>query len=203
MPAIHQEMPQLHMVWTSATRRHCPAVSPAAGYSTRTFQNGDEQGFLSLMSRLDFGPWDEAKLAYNLNKVIPDGWFFVTSASREIVATAMCLHNYSGDSPFTGDVGWVACHPDHRGQGLGLCLCARVTQRFLDDGYTAIQLHTEYYRLPAIKTYLRLGYVPSAASSYVFGLWEDVCARLDWPLTPDAWRAQAHHALQRTPFGRR
>lgn len=103
----------------------------------------------------------------------------------------MCLHNYSGRSPFTGDVGWVACHPGHRGQGLGRCLCAHVTRRFLHAGYTAIQLHTEYYRLPAIRTYLNLGYVSSIASPEVWAIWEGVCARLSWPFTPVGWKAQA------------
>ena len=63
--------------------------------------------------------------------------------------------------------------------------------RFLQAGYTAIQLHTEYCRLPAIKTYLNLGYVPSIASPEVWAIWEGVCARLCWPFTPEAWTAQA------------
>ena len=191
IPAMHPEKPQLRMIWPSASRRHCPVVNPPAGYFVRTFRSGDEHAFLSLMSCLDFDPWDEAKLAYNVNRILPEGWFFATDSSRQIVATAMCLHNYSGRSPFTGDVGWVACHPDHRGQGLGRCLCAHVTRRFLQAGYTAIQLHTEYYRLPAIKTYLNLGYVPSIASPEVWAIWEGVCARLSWPFTPEAWTAQA------------
>jgi mycothiol synthase len=191
MPTTHPEKPQLRMVWTSASRHHCPPFSPAAGYSVRTFRDGDEQAFLSLMSCLDFDPWDEAKLAYNMNRIIPEGWFLATDSSRQIIATAMCMHNYSGRSPFTGDVGWVACHPDHRGKGLGRCLCARVTRRFLKAGYTAIQLHTEYYRLPAIKTYLNLGYVPSIASPEASALWECVCAHLNWPFTWEAWNAQA------------
>jgi mycothiol synthase len=143
------------------------------------------------MSRMDFDPWDDAKLSYNLNRIIPDGWFFATDASDRVVATAMCLHNYSDRTPFTGDVGWVACHPDHRGRRLGLCLTAHVTRRFLDAGYTAIQLHTEYYRLPAIKTYLNLGYLPSIQSADVSNLWERVCRELGWPFTPDAWPLQS------------
>ena len=118
-------------------------------------------------------------------------WFFATDCSCRIVATAMCQHNYSGQSPFTGDVGWVACHPDHRGKGLGLALCARVIQRFLEAGYTAIQLHTEYFRLPAIKTYLRIGFVPLINSSEVSSLWQEACTRLDWPFTPETWAASS------------
>jgi len=192
MVAIHPEKPQLRMVWPFATRRTCPPVSPAQGYSIRTYQPGDEKGFLDLMSRSDFDPWDEAKLAYNLNKIIPEGWFFAADPSTRIVATAMCLHNYSGQLAFTGDVGWVACHADHRGKSLGLALCSRVTQRFLEAGYTAIQLHTEYYRLAAIKIYLKLGFVPSISLAEVSSLWEEVCKRLDWPFTPETWQHQVN-----------
>jgi mycothiol synthase len=183
------EKPQLHMVWPFRRLLRCPASAIAAGYTIRTYQLGDEEAFLRLMSLMDFDPWDEAKLEYNKNKVIPEGWFFVTDASDQIVATAMCLHNYTGHSPFTGDVGWVACHPDHRGNHLGLSLCGQVTDRFLAAGYTLIQLHTEHYRLPAIKTYLRLGYVPHLAADGAAGLWQAVCTRLDWPFDPDRWQA--------------
>jgi mycothiol synthase len=66
-----------------------------------------------------------------------------------------------------------------------------VTQRFLDAGYTKIQLHTEYYRLPAIKTYLKLGFVPSIASSEDADLWADVCEQLNWPYQPGIYGIQA------------
>lgn len=185
------------MAWPFATRPACPRVSPADGYSIRTFQPGDEAAFLDLMARLDFGPWDEAQLAYNLNKIIPEGWFFVTDSSRRIVATAMCLHNYSGQSPFTGDLGWLACHADHRGKSLGLALCARVTQRLLEAGYTTIQLHTEYFRLPAITTYLRIGFVPLITSSEASSLWEEACTRLNWRFTPVIWQRQTQQGACR------
>jgi mycothiol synthase len=191
MVARHPEEPQLRMVWPAASRRHCPAVQSAAGYSVRTFRAGDEQAFLSLMSLMDFDPWDDAKLAYNMSRIIPDGWFFATDPSDRPIATAMCLHNYTGRAAFTGDVGWVACHPEHRGRRLGLCLTAHATRRFLDAGYTAIQLHTESYRLPALKTYLALGYVPSIPSEEAWVAWKEACRALQWPFTPDAWGATA------------
>ena len=181
MSSIYPEKPQLHMVWP-ANRPECPSAHlPTGGYCIRTFRSGDEKRFLALMALSDFDPWDEAKLSYNMNRIIPEGWFFVEDAAGQVVATAMCLHNYSGRSPFTGDVGWVFCHPDHRGCGLGRYLCARVTRRFLEAGYTAIQLHTEYYRLAAIQTYLKLGYVPLIESAEVAALWQEVSTQLGWP----------------------
>ncbi len=175
-------------------RLYCPAVVPAPGYTIRTYQTADEQAFLHLMSLSDFDPWDDEKLSDNMNLVIPGGWFFAVDSAGQIVATAMGLHNYSWLSPFTGDIGWVFCHPDHWGHALGLALCARVTQRFLEAGYTKIQLHTEYYRLPAIKTYLKLGFVPSIASSEDADLWADVCEQLNSLYEPDVWRVQIHGA---------
>ncbi len=173
------------MIWPTAERPSCPAVAPAPGYAIRPYQDGDEQAFLHLMSLSDFDPWDDAKLSDNINKIIPGGWFFAVDSAGQVVATAMGQHNYSGLSPFTGDVGWVFCHPDHRGSGLGLALCARVTQRFLDADYTKIQLHTEHYRLPAIKTYLKLGFVPAVASSEDAALWTDVCEQVNWSYALD------------------
>ena len=67
MHAIHPEKPQLRMKWPSASRRHCPLVNPPAQYAARTCRIGDVQGFLTLMSYLDFVPWDEAKLALSLS----------------------------------------------------------------------------------------------------------------------------------------
>lgn len=185
--AVDSDQPQLHMVWPASRLREPPAARLAPGYAVRTFRPGDEQTFLHLMSLSDFDPWDEAKLAYNLNRALPTGWFFAVDRNGQPVATAVCLHNYSDREPFTGDVGWVFCHPDHRGRSLGLALCARATRRFLEAGYEAIQLHTECHRLPAIKTYLKLGFVPRIASPEAARLWVDVCARLDWPFVPEAW----------------
>lgn len=186
-----QERPQLHMVWPTSERPQCPVVAPASGYAIRTYQTGDEQAFLHLMALSDFDPWDDEKLSDNMNLVIPGGWFFAVGSDGQIVATAMGQHNYSGLSPFTGDVGWVFCHPDHRGHALGLALCARVTQRLLEAGYTKIQLHTEYYRLPAIKTYLKLGYVPAVASSEDADLWADVRKQLNQPYQPEGKMQEA------------
>jgi len=104
MSAVYREKPQLHMRWPAASRRHCPPMNPPTGYSIRTFRPGEEEAFLALMACSDFDPWDEARWAYNVNRIIPGGWFFATNSSDRIVATAMCLHNYSDRSLFTGDV---------------------------------------------------------------------------------------------------
>jgi len=179
------ETPQLRMVW--------PAVSPEIpvsvpqGYAIRTYEVGDEARFLWLMERGEFDPWDDDKLHDNMARVIPGGWFFaVEQTSNLVVGTVMCLHNYTGRYPFTGDIGWLACDPEHRGRGLGLSLAGAATGRFLDAGYRSIQLHTECYRLPAVHVYLKLGYLPVIDSPIARRTWKATCGKLGWPFRPDA-----------------
>ena len=176
------------MIWPPDKPRELIDTKIDQGYTIRTYQPGDEGPFLSLMSDGDFDPWNDEKLQYNIAKIIPEGWFFaVEIASKKIVGTAMCLHNYSEQTPFTGDVGWLACHPDHRGLGLGYSLTAYVTNRFLSAGYTQIQLHTEHYRLPAVKTYLKLGYLPLLSSPAAYLLWQEIGEQIGWAFTPERW----------------
>jgi len=193
------ENQQLHMIWPMGKQLDPARLNPPAGYSIRTYVPGDEESFLRLMVDGDFDQFDEAKLQFNIAKAIPGGWFFARRSDSHVVcATAMCLHNYAGNTPFTGDVGWVVCSSSNRGNGLGAVLTARVTQRFLDAGYSRIQLHTEHYRLAAIKTYLKTGYVPVIESSPAHALWQDVCAQLGWMFAPEQWseimKAQQSHA---------
>jgi len=182
------------MIWPGRALPGPPRPEPPSGYAIRTYQPGDEAPFLSLMAAGDFDPWDEEKVQFNRNRVLPGGWFFaVVEATGEIVATAMCLHNYTGTSPFTGDVGWLACDPAHRGRGLGMALMIHVTRRFLDAGYTRIQLHTEHYRLAAIAIYLKLGYVPVLETASASVLWQELCERIHWTYTPDRWPKGENH----------
>ena len=176
------------MVWPRNKLGGFIEPNTAPGYVIRTYRPGDEAPFLSLMAEADFDRWDDKKLRYNMSRIIPDGWFFAVETAPEIiVGTAMCLHNYSGSTPFTGNVGWLACDSGHRGHGLGYSLTAHVTNRFLSAGYARIQLHTEYYRLPAVRTYLKLGYLPVMYSQEMYSLWQEVCEQIGWEFTPDTW----------------
>jgi mycothiol synthase len=62
-----------------------------------------------------------------------------------------------------------------------------VTQRFFQAGYRRIYLKTEDFRLPALKTYLRLGYEPLLYAPDMPERWRAICNRLGWPYTPEAW----------------
>ncbi|MCC9078690.1 GNAT family N-acetyltransferase [Litorilinea aerophila] len=179
---------QLHMVWPPHRLDTPPAVQMPPGYFLRTYQPGDEPSFYAVMELAGFTGWDDEKLQPWLARVLPEGWFLAIHAqSGKIVATAMATHNATELHPFGGELGWVAGDPAHAGRGLGLAVCAAVTARFLAAGYRHIYLKTDDWRLPALKTYLKLGYVPFLFAPGIAERWHAICAQLDWPHTPDVW----------------
>jgi mycothiol synthase len=134
--------------------------------------------------------WNDHVLQPSLAKILPGGWFMaIHEKSNEIVATAMALHNYKREYPFWGELGWLAGDPAHAGKGLGMAVSAAVTARFIAAGYRKIHLFTEDFRLAALKTYLKLGYVPFLYSPDMQDRWKVVCEQLKWTYTPDEWRS--------------
>ena len=187
-----EELLQLQMVWPEHLLDKSPVIRVPSGYALRTFRPGDEPRFYEVMALSGWPGWNDEKLQPWLAKVLPDGWFMLVHKKRvgadgDIVATAMCLHNYMGIHPFQGELGWLASDPVHAGKGLGMVVCAAVTRRFIGAGYRNIRLYTEDFRLPAIKTYLKLGYVPVLYVPEMQTRWQAICGRLRWPFTPKRW----------------
>ena len=132
----------------------------AEGYRLRTYRYGDGGSYLALMKRVGFD-WDEKMLNRTLNSMLPDGLFFVEhEATASIVATTVAGHGSSAFHPMGGELGWVGVDPEHRGKRLGIVVCDAVLRRFIEAGYQDILLRTDEYRLPALKTYLDLGFRP-------------------------------------------
>lgn len=182
---------QLQMVWPDHLLDHPPAVHMADGYHLRTYRRGDEPRFYEVMALAGWPGWDDAKLRPWIARIPPGSWFMaVHTASDQIVATAMGLHDHSDDHPFGGELGWVASKPAHRSKGLGAAVCAAVTARLLAAGYRNVHLYTEHWRLPAIKCYLKLGYVPYLYAPEMAARWREVCTAIGWPFAPEEWRTR-------------
>jgi mycothiol synthase len=96
----------------------------------------------------------------------------------------MAGHHPAEGHPEGGELGWVAGDPEHRGRGLGLAVCAAVVARFLGAGYRRIYLRTDDFRLPAIATYLKLGFEPYLFTEGMAERWQRVCDQLGRPFRP-------------------
>jgi mycothiol synthase len=176
------------MIWPEYLLETTPVISLPYGYSLRTYQHGDEDRFLEIMHLAGWKDFDEAKLQPWLYRILPEGWIMaIHEGSNQIVATAMATHDHTWQVPFCGEVGWVATDPTHAGKGLGTAVVAAITARFLEMGYRSIHLYTEIFRLPAIKIYLKLGYIPFLDPPEIVEYWQRICAQLNWPFTPDEW----------------
>ncbi len=179
---------QLQMMWPKHLLNAPPIIQLPPGYKLRTYQQGDEPRFYEIMALVGWAGWNDEKLKPWLAKVLPNGWFMIVQAkSDKIVGTAMCLHNYKEMNPFQGELGWLAGDPKHGGKGLGMVASAAVTKRFIDAGYRNIRLYSEDYRLPALKTYLKVGYVPFLYETGMEQRWQVICEQLKWPFLPETW----------------
>lgn len=173
---------QLQMIWPRRL-----SVAPSApvlptGYALRTFRKGDQAAYVRLMRRAGFETWSEDKAQGVLSTMHQDGLFFVVhEASGDLAATAAAQSRPNAWHPTGGELGWVGGDPEHRGKGLGAVVCAAATRRLLAADHGSLYLQTDDHRLPAIRIYLRLGWVPFLYHPDMAGRWFDVCAALGVP----------------------
>ena len=170
---------QLQMIWSKSKLDASVSWSLPEGYSLRNYREGDDEEYTRVMTQAGFTNWDQNHTGEVLKKSLPGGFFFIVhEKTGKIVATTAALHNPIQGHPFAGELGWVAADPEHKGKGLGYVVCAAVTKRFLDAGYENLFLRTDDFRLPAIKTYLKLGWVPYLFEEGMESRWKKVCEDL-------------------------
>lgn len=177
------KLKQLRMIWPEDRLNDLPSVPALEGYTLRQLESGDRDAYRALIKLSDLGDWDDAAMDTHSGKVIDGGFFVVIhDDSGDLVATTMANNAPNADYPEGGELGWVAGDPEHKGKGLGYLTCAAVTAFLLEHGYTQMYLMTDDFRLPAIKTYLKLGWVPDYYDDTMADRWKAVCEKLGWDL---------------------
>jgi len=138
-----------------------PAVRPLArGYDLRTYQAADDALALAHTLTAAFGdPWTVERVRKELTTAPNVLAIYVATWHNRPVATASSRwlpHLFPG----SGYVHWVGPHPDHARRVLGTALMSRLLRDFRDRGYKDAVLETDDFRYPALKTYLRCGFLP-------------------------------------------
>jgi len=170
------------MIWPHDLLALPPEPVVPAGYRLRHFHEADEPAHLALMHQAGFECWNHALLVTMLQKVLPDGFFVIEHlASGALTATAMATHHPQEWAPYGAELGWVAADAAHKGHGLGMAVSTAATIRLMRGGYRNIYLLTDDFRLPAIKSYLRIGYRPDWFTGGMAERWQAVLARLGQP----------------------
>lgn len=152
---------QLFMRRPDLTGLPASVVAPA-GFGLRTADVEDDVDSKQLATVLTeaFGePWTPGRVRTAFSRKEGVQATYVATADQHIVGTAS-VRLLPDLYPDTGYVHWVGVLPAQQGKKLGQLVTERVLVHFDSLGLTAAVLETDDFRLPAITTYLRLGFVP-------------------------------------------
>jgi mycothiol synthase len=110
----------------------------------------------------ELGAWDIARAEpyFAEDSHMPLAGAFFLTAGDSPVATAQFHRKPDGQYAGIAELGWVAVDPAHQGRGLAMVVNLAVMHYAASLGYDEIFLNTDDWRLPAIRTYLKLGFEP-------------------------------------------
>ena len=137
-----------------------PVVLPE-GYTLRTSNAGDGPSWALILNEAFGGERNEDSFrkemvehpAYRAERI-----FFICTLDGEPCATASAYRQQEWGA--SGYVHYVATRPSHAGKRLGYQVSLAVLHKFREDGLHDAVLQTDDFRVPAIKTYLHLGFHP-------------------------------------------
>lgn len=156
-----------------------PALPKLIGkFALRPMTEDDSAGVAALLGgAFDDASWTKERVQkeFRGNPDVVETW--VIAAGKKVVTTATTLLEPQ-EYPGSGCVHWVATDPDYRGQSLGYIASLRVLHDFINLGCKDAILRTDDFRLPAIKTYLKLGFVPEVHDDKQPARWEEIMAQL-------------------------
>lgn len=168
--------PQLVMWYRDLT--DLPPVELPGGYALRTLQDGEEESWAQLLNRNgQLGEWslERAKQALR-SGVVGEHVYFITFGGQPVATACVDLQ---GASPGEfAAVGWVAVDPSHQGKRLGYQITLAALYGVRSLGYKAAFLLTDDFRLPAVKTYLNLGFEPDLSHESYPARWEALQEKL-------------------------
>lgn len=151
-------LPQLRM--RRADLEGLPAMpSLPSGYALREAAAGDAAAIAGVLTRSFVAEWDAARVRSVLLDHPEVPTTFVIDREGVPVATAS-YQLMPKDHPQSGWVHYVGAEPSESGKGLGVAVVLAVLHRAKEDGRVDAFLTTDDPRLPAIRTYLKLGFAP-------------------------------------------
>lgn len=160
-----------------------PILELPEGYGLRTFQEGDDVHWANIISDSFGGRKRTAQDTHNeitsRDVFVPDGLFFVTH--QDIPVGTACAWRQSVNETEVGYVHMVGVLGEHTGQKLGKWVSLAVLYYFRNHGFSCSMLDTDDFRIPAIKTYLNLGFVPVYLEITQPKRWKTIFKQIEFP----------------------
>lgn len=138
-----------------------PEMDLPEGVSMRSYREGDEESWADIVNTGLGGRHTVQSAREELilrPQFDPLGLFFVC-LNGEPVGTA-CAWRQTPEERTVGYVHMVCVRPEARGKNLGYLVTLQVLRYFRNHGFASAILDTDDFRIPAIKSYLRLGFRP-------------------------------------------
>lgn len=158
-----------------------PELKIAEGFRLRNILDEDLAAYNELRTSVEFPAWEpEYLIGFYRNKVLEGGFFLIEEiATGRFAASTGAETTDIPELKNVGVMGWVMCHPDFRGKSLGKSASVAAMQRLAQAGYKYFMLSTDDFRLPALKTYLNLGWRPWLFMDDMEGRWRAVAEKLN------------------------
>jgi mycothiol synthase len=172
---LQNTSPQLVMIKKNLFE--LPKMMLPVGYSVRIFKPGDEETWESIIED-SFG----RKISFNdkmlLNKEFrPERVQFICYNDTPIgTATAWYVPKWGEKVGYLHMVGVLK---KHSGMGLGRQVSLAAMHQMLKEGKESAMLQTDDFRLPAIKTYIKLGFKPLIVHENQEKRWELILSKLE------------------------
>lgn len=139
-----------------------PSFDLDEGYALRTYRPGDEEHWARIINDVaSLGSWTVERVHSDLTakpQFDPTGLFFALWNDQP-VATACAWRDSPGETR-VGQLHMVAAMNEHKGHRLGAHVSLAVIRYFAAHRFESVYLLTDDFRLPAIRTYLNLGFDP-------------------------------------------
>ena len=169
-----------------------PAVKMPEGWSIRSMKPGEETTWVEICGD-EFWKPEEMTPTERWQKamgddpgVLPEHVFFACDPSDRPMATATLrllkpdqLSHYPPSQSGLAYLHYVAARPESRGLGAGSAVTAQVIRRGVELGLSDCVLTTDDHRLAAIKSYLRLGWIPVLYDETMLARWQVILESLN------------------------
>ncbi len=195
--------PDILLVWPP--RQSVPDLAPPPSINVRPLRPDEDSTWVELHQESvptftagDLRTW----LARYRELALESGNLLAEDheTNRPVATAGSIANDKDGMFPGAGQLAYVATVPSARRRGLATWLSALALRRLLTDGYRRIFVCTGDDLLPAIRIYLRLGFVPCLYAADQRERWQVICERIDAPYEPERWPDVAAY-LGRTGTG--
>lgn len=168
-----------------------PAIKLPDGWTIRSMLPGEEAVW-PLVCGSEFGQAEGLSPLERWQRmmgsdpaVLPENVFFACDAAGQPMATATLrllsasqLDRFPPARQGLCYLHYVAAQPSCRGIGIGSTVTARVLERGIELGLPECVLNTDDFRLAALKSYFRLGWMPVLGDPTMRARWQAVLAAL-------------------------